>query len=246
MNKITSIIQARMDSARLPGKTLMNIGSKMLMERVIDRVLKSKMNQQIVLATTDLPIDNELVEFVKHKYSQISIYRGETEDVLKRYLKAAILFNADPIVRITADDPFKDPNIIDQIIKLFSGGKYDYVSNTIKHTYPEGLDVEIFSLEALKKANKKGKNPKDREHVTYFIWNHPELFRLKNLPADKDYSSIRLTVDYAEDIKLSEKIYNYFAPREDFSFHEIIRLLQNRPELLKINQHIERYESLKK
>lgn len=242
----TAIIQARMGSTRHPGKTLVKIGTKTLIERVIDRVLTSKTIKNIILATTVLSEDDKLAEFIKNKYPQVNIYRGDKDDVLQRFIKAARLFHADPIIRITADDPFKDPFIIDNLLDVFLDGKYDYVSNTIKHTYPEGLDIEVFSLNALVRADKEGRDQKDREHVTYYIWNHPEIFKLKNIEADKNYSGVRLTVDYQEDLDLAEKIYNHFAPREDFYFQDIMDLLKAQPELVKINQNIERYESLKK
>jgi len=246
MKKATAIIQARLGSTRLPDKTLIKIGDKTLIERVIDRITRSKSIKQMVLATTQLKEDDRLINFIQQKYPKLKIYRGDSTDVVGRFQKTADLFSADPIVRITGDDPFKDPEIIDHLLAIFSQGSYDYVSNTIKHTFPEGLDIEIFSLAALKKANREGRTPKDREHVTYYIWNHPEFFRLKNIVSDKDYSSIRLTVDYAQDLKLAQKIYNYFYPRTDFSYQEIIKLLKIKPELSKLNQHIKKYESLKK
>lgn len=244
MKKITAIIQARMGSTRLPNKSLMKIGNKTLLERVIDRILLSRKLEQYILATTDLPIDNQLVDFVQKRYPQIKIFRGENVNVLARFKKAAEKFQADPIVRITADDPFKDPSIIDQLITLFTQNHIDYVSNTIEHTYPEGLDVEVFSFSTLNRGYREGKSKKDKEHVTFYIWNHPKLFKLKNIMSIKDNSDVRLTVDYMEDMKLAQEIYKHFYPRIDFDYEEIIQLFTQKPELSKINQHIKSYEVL--
>lgn len=244
MKKVTAIIQARMGSTRLPGKSLKKIGSKTLIERVIDRTISTKHISTTILATTFLGEDTPLANFVSAKYSNVNIFRGHPTDVLDRYYQAAIQDKADVIVRITADDPFKDPDVIDQVIKTFLQNNCDYASNTIEHTFPEGIDIEVCSLAALKKAHVEGKDPLDREHVTYYIWNNPAKFKLRNITSPVDYSSYRLTVDYPKDLTLAAKIYNHFEPRINFSYLEIIDFLKNNPELIKINSHIEKYQSI--
>lgn len=243
-NKITAIIQARMGSSRLPGKSMMDIFGKTLIERVIDRVSLAKKVEQIVLATTIAIEDENLVNLVSKKYPEIKIFRGSKENVVERFVTSSRKFFADPIIRITADDPFKDPHVIDLHITKYFKESVDYVSNTLKHTFPEGIDTEIFSLAALARAEAEGKSKMDREHVTFYIWNHPDIFRLKNIRASMNYSRFRLTVDYKKDLQMAIEIYKHFSPRIDFSYIEIVNFLQKNPRLFSLNSSITRYESL--
>lgn len=163
---IGGIIQARMGSTRLPGKMLIEIMGKPLIQHVIDRVSQSKRIDKLILATTNNPRDAVLVDIARK--NSLDFFIGSEEDVLDRFYQAAKRFNIKIIVRITPDDPFKDPEVIDKAVEIFlnSKGKFDYVTNTLPPTYPIGLDVEVFSCYALEKAWKDAKKPSEREHVT--------------------------------------------------------------------------------
>jgi spore coat polysaccharide biosynthesis protein SpsF (cytidylyltransferase family) len=230
-----AIIQARMGSTRLPGKVLADISGKTLLEHVIQRVSASKLIKQTILATTTNEKDKALIEFARAR--GLKYYAGSENDVLDRFYQAAKKYNVTTIVRITPDDPFKDPEVIDKLIThyLEKQGAVDYVSNTIKPTYPEGLDAEVFSFKALEKAWREAKKPSEREHVTPYIWNHPELFKLVNVENDTDLSGLRWTVDTEADLKFAREVYARLYHGQVFLMKEILALLKAEPELSKIN-----------
>ena len=246
MKKIVAIVQARMSSTRLPGKVLLDIMGKSLLAHIIDRISKSKLvNSNIVLATTTNPADHVIVDFANE--NQLDCFIGSEEDVLDRYYQAAKQADADIIVRITADDPFKDPEVMDEIIQIMIDGDFDYVSNTIKPTYPEGLDIEVFSFESLKKAWIYGKKPSEREHVTPYIWNNPDIFKLYNVEYGRDLSSMRWTLDTNDDFEFTKAIYEkLYVVGETFLMKDVLDLLTNEPELQEINAGIERSAGYKK
>lgn len=237
---ITAIVQARMGSIRLPGKVLIDIQGKPLLAHVIDRIREAKLIDQIVIATTDNEKDRAIVEFAQSQ--GISYYIGSEEDVLDRFYQAAKEYGANIIIRITPDDPFKDPEVIDKVggYYLSHKGKYDYVSNTIKPTYPEGLDVEVFSFGALEKAWREAKKSSDREHVTPYIWNHPEIFKLANVENDADLSHLRWTLDNKADLRFTREVYAKLYHGQVFLMKDILALLHAEPELRYINQGIAR------
>jgi len=229
-----------MGSTRLPGKILIDIQGKSLLEHVIDRVCTSKLIEQIIIATTSNEKDKTIVDFAQEH--QILYYVGSEDNVLDRFYQAAKMFHAGLIVRITPDDPFKDPEVIDKLVShyLAHRGSLDYVSNTIKPTYPEGLDVEVFTFAALEKAWREAKKPSEREHVTPYIWNHSELFRIVNIENDEDLSHLRWTLDTEADLRFTQEIYAKLYRGQIFLMKDILTLLEKEPELLKINQGIER------
>lgn len=239
---IVAIIQARMGSTRLQGKVLIDIQGKLLLEHVIDRVRMARLIDRMVIATTFNEKDKAIIEFAKNL--NIPYYVGSEDDVLDRFYQAAKKYKAETIVRITPDDPFKDPEVTDKIISYYLKYKdsLDYVSNTIKPTYPEGLDVEVFSFETLEKAWKEAKKPSEREHVTPYIWNHPELFRLTNVENDEDLSHLRWTLDTEADLRFTQEIYARLYRGQVFLMKDILALLSAEPELTQINQGITRYE----
>jgi spore coat polysaccharide biosynthesis protein SpsF len=240
---IGGIIQARMGSTRLPGKMLIDIVRKNLIQHVIDRVSQSKRIDKLILATTDNPRDALLVDLARK--NSLDFFRGSEEDVLDRFYHAAKQFNIKTIVRITPDDPFKDPEVIDKAIEIFLNGKseLDYVTNTLPPTYPIGLDVEVFSFYALEKAWKEAKKPSEREHVTPYIWNHPEIFRIKNFGLGKDLSHLRWTLDDDRDLQFTREVYQRLYPKKRFfSMEDILKLLEQYPSLIKINERNEKYE----
>ena len=246
MKKVIAIIQARMGSTRLPGKVLLDIMGKPLLAHIIDRILESKLvNSNIILATTTNPADHVLVDFANENH--LDCFIGSEEDVLDRFYQAAKQAGADIIVRITADDPFKDPEIMDKIIQIMIDDNFDYVSNTIKPTYPEGLDIEVFSFESLERAWKESKKTSEREHVTPYIWNHPDLFKLYNVKNDVDLSSMRWTLDTDKDLEFTKAVYErLYVPGKTFLMRDILTILNDEPDLQKINTGIERSAGYKK
>lgn len=233
---ITAIIQARMSSIRLPGKVLLDIEGKPLLAHVVDRVRLARLIDRIVIATTENEKDRAIINFAEGE--GIPFYVGSEDDVLDRFYRTAKERAAENIVRITPDDPFKDPEVIDKVVDYYlgHGGEVDYVSNTIKPTYPEGLDVEVFSFNALERAWREAKAPSEREHVTPYIWNHPELFRLANIENDEDLSDMRWTLDNEADLRFTREVYARLYHGQVFLMKDILALLHTEPELAHINQ----------
>ena len=249
MTKIVAIIQARTDSTRFPKKVLADVLGKPMIAHLIERVKKSKLIDQLVLATTTRKIDDPITDVAKE--NKINIFRGNFEDVLDRYYKAAKKYQADIVVRITGDCPLIDPHIVDQVIQYFLENKYDYVTNTLEPTYPDGLDVEVFSFKALEIAWKEAQLLSEREHVTPYIVNHPEKFRISNVRNTADLSNLRWTVDRKEDLEFVKEIFKrLYKEKTMFHMQDILELLQKYPDLKEINAGIQRNEgylsSLKK
>jgi spore coat polysaccharide biosynthesis protein SpsF (cytidylyltransferase family) len=238
--KKVAIIQARMGSTRLPGKTLADIGGQPLAGRIIDRVAASRLVDEIVVATTTEKADDELVAYLAGR--SVPVYRGSVQDVLDRFHGAAESRAAEIIIRITADDPFKDPDVIDLVTgELLADPALDYASNTIQPTFPEGLDVEVFRREALTRAWSEAKAPSEREHVTPYIWKHPHLFRIRNVRRDgEDLSGLRWTLDYDDDLKFAREIYARLGGQGLFKMKEILELMRKEPQLGSINSGIPR------
>ena len=165
-----------------------------------------------------------------------------TSDVLDRHYQCAKMINADPIIRITSDCPLVDPVIVEEVLQFYLKNKYDFVSNAIIPTYPDGIDVEVFSFEALEKAAKKAKKSYDREHVTTYFISHPNQFKVFSYQNEKDFSSLRWTVDRKEDLKFVRKIYSKMKPKTVFFMNDILKILRNDPKILEINKGINRNE----
>jgi len=238
--KVAAIIQARMGSTRLPGKILKKVLDKTLLEYQIERVKRAKSIDEIIIATTTKESDDQIVQLCQ----QLSIpyYRGSEEDVLSRYFEAATQFNADVIVRLTSDCPIIDPNVIDKVVTHYLENKdrYDYVSNTLTRTYPRGLDTEVMSYKALKRAHEEAKELMYREHVTAYIYHHPDQFRFFSVSNVKDESQHRWTVDTEEDFHLIKNILEMLYPTKPlFTFEDVIQILRSKPEWVQINAHIE-------
>lgn len=248
MNKISIIVQARTSSTRLSKKVLKDINGKPMILHIVNRLKKIKNVDQIILATTNNKEDDILAKIAKE--NNISIFRGDELDVLGRYYNCAKKFDSDPIIRITADCPLIEPSLVDEMLNFYLINDYDYVSNTLEPTFPDGLDIEIFSNTSLKNAEKNAKLPSEREHVTPYIKKNSNLFKTFNFKNKVDLSHIRLTVDEKEDLELIRKIFSIFNPKLDFTLNDVIFLLEKTPELLKINSKFQRnegyLESLKK
>ncbi len=240
---IAAIIQARMGSTRFPNKMMERVGSKPLISLVIDRVGKSTLIEKVILATTTKKDDDVLIQIAIEK--NIDFFRGSENDVLDRFYNAAKKYKVDTIVRITGDCPFIDPVVIDQVIGLHLDAKSDYTSNIKPPTFPDGLDVEVFSFISLEKAWKEAKLNSEREHVTPYIWKNNKLFKIVNLFNKKDLSNIRLTIDEKEDLVLIKEIIKYINI-ENFTIEDIILTIENNPYMLEINNKIKRNEGYEK
>jgi spore coat polysaccharide biosynthesis protein SpsF len=239
--KIIAITQARTGSTRLPNKVLMEVGGKSFLEIHLERVSKSKLIDEVIVATTDRESDSVIASLsLKLGYN---VYRGSENDVLDRYYRAALVANADIIVRVTSDCPLVDPDLIDQIIQEHLSKKNDFTTNIINRTFPDGFDVEVFNFDVLRKAWKEASLLSDREHVTYYIWKNSNLlngniFSSFNITAEKNqnFSHIRLTLDYPEDKELLEKL--IVIDGIEKSWKEYVDTLLNNPFLLNINKSV--------
>lgn len=202
---ILAILQARISSSRLPGKVLKEVDGKPILSYEIDRIKQAKKIDKLVLATSVNTEDDPLEQLAIS--CGIECYRGDLHNVLKRYYDCAVHYQADTIVRLTGDCPIIDPTIIDEVITLYEKEKADYASNTLRRTYPDGLDVEVFRFEALERAFQNAQTESDKEHVTKYIYTHPEDFRLFGLTNDIDYSYIRWTLDNINDFYFFKHFY---------------------------------------
>jgi len=234
MKKTTVIIQARMGSKRLPGKIMRKIMGKPMIEYLIERISKSKLVDDLIIATSDRKENLQLIEFLKTK--NLNYFIGDEEDVLSRYYFAAKINNVKNIVRITADCPLIDPEVVDNTINKFLKSSADYSSNIFPRSFPKGLDTEVFSFETLEKTFNEATSKYEREHVTPYI-RECGKFKISNYSLSHDYSKTRLTVDWEEDFILVEKIFNFFNPKILFSYSEILSFLDKQPELLELNKH---------
>ena len=238
---IVAIVQARMGSTRLPGKVLKKIKDKVVIDYVIERLRFCENLNDIIIATTTSKKDDILQRYAVSK--GINCFRGSEEDVLSRYYHAAKKYGADQVVRITSDCPLIDPNIVDEVVTRHIKKKADYTANTIKRTYPRGLDVEIFTLDILEESYHDADKQYQREHVTPYIKEHPEKFKLQNIEAKGKLKrpDIRITLDTKEDFELIEKILLNFDTL-NFTSEEIIDFLDKHPKLLEINKTIKQKE----
>lgn len=235
--KTVAIVQARMGSARLPGKVLMDIGGKTMLARVIGRLRRASLINELLIATTDTAADDAVVAECRKCSTPVS--RGDEKDVLDRYFHAAQLSKAEIVVRITSDCPMIDPEITDKTITAFLESRPDYASNVMQRTYPRGLDTEVISMAALERAWRKAHKPYEREHVTPYIYEHPGEFKLLSVTGEQDHSSHRWTVDTSEDLEFVRAVYERFAFREAFSWRDILDLVRREPKLNELNRFVQ-------
>jgi len=234
--KITAIIQARMGSTRLPGKVLVDLAGETVLARVVRRMQRANLIDTVLIATTVSPSDDRIVDEASRL--NVDCFRGSEEDVLDRYWQASQKTLADAVVRVTSDCPLIDPSLVDATIQLFLDQQADYASNCTSRAYPRGLDVEICTVKVLRRAWEDAREPYEREHVTPFFYEHPELFRLAELKSKIDYSSHRWTLDTPDDLKLVRAIYEHFPGRDDFSWFEILKLVEENPSISALNSHV--------
>lgn len=241
---ITAIIQARMGSTRLPGKMLRCIAGKTVLEHVVERARRATSIDRVIVATT-VHAEDRKIGLVAERAGAVVFYGSET-DVLDRYYLAARQFRADIIVRLTGDCPLIDPEIIDRVVRAFTQqkGAIHYVSNVHPPTFPDGMDVEALSFSALERVWKEAVLSSDREHVTSYIYSHPDRFRTANISNRSDTSMLRLTLDERSDEILIRKIFHFFGCQHTYEFglRDILKLWQKQPGFFAVNQHIKRNE----
>jgi len=235
--KITAIVQARMGSTRLPGKVLQDLGGETALGRVVRRLRRSEMVEEVVIATTFSPNDQAIV--LEARRLGIPVFIGDERDVLDRYYQAARAFPTDLVVRITSDCPLIDPHVTDLTIRAFLSERPDYASNALERTFPRGLDTEVMTASALGRAWRQARQPYEREHVTPFIYEHPEIFKVLPVTNQDDYSSHRWTLDTPEDLEFIRTVYSRFDNRDDFSWRDVLDLLAREPALVYLNRHVE-------
>jgi spore coat polysaccharide biosynthesis protein SpsF (cytidylyltransferase family) len=241
-NNNLCIVQARMGSTRLPGKVLMKVGNVSLLEYQVKRLRLAKKIDKIVIATSVDKKNDQIRELCKK--IGIECFRGSEDDVLDRYYQCSLKYHQyDNILRVTGDCPLIDPAVIDQVVSLFEEGDYDYASNVVKETFPDGMDVEIFKRSVLHEAAQKAELPSDREGVNEYILRGKK-YKKGNLLAASDWSHFRLTVDEKEDFEVVKFLIKNCKMADDFL--KYISALTKHPEIMLKNRHIKRNEGMLK
>ena len=237
--RIVATIEARMHSTRLPGKVLLPILGRPMLELMIERLRRVSQLDAIVIATTSDP-SSDPIEALAQRVG-VGCFRGSEADVLERVLFAARSAQADVIVELTADCPLIDPELTTEAISAFLAAEVDYASNCLQEPYPRGLDVQVFSTAVLEEVARLTIDPADREHVSLYIYEHPERYRLLGVSAGPpEAAELRLTVDTIEDFELVTQIYQSLYPlNPDFGLREIIELFRRQPELRLVNADIQ-------
>lgn len=233
------ILQARMGSQRLPGKVLRLVADKPMLEWCLLRLEQSRHCRRVIVATSTVQADDAIEGFCRKRNTPC--FRGSEDDVLLRYYEAGQKFQADPVIRVTADCPLVDAGVLDRMLAAFAENDADYLSNTVERTFPQGLDLEIFTAAALVRAQEEAVQRYEREHVTPFLYQHPELFTLVSFKNETDYSHLRVTVDTVEDWQVADNIYSHFKHigRDHlFSLEELLRLHATHPELFAPNREV--------
>lgn len=239
--KTIATIEARMTSSRLPGKVLLEANGVPMLEHLVKRLKAVKSLNGIILATTINPNDDVLEEFSKN--IGIDCFRGSEEDVMSRVIGAAEKAKAKVVVEITGDCPILDPQIVEQIVRMFYANNADYVGNSHVRSYPDGMDTQVFYLDTLKKSFDMTENRLDREHVTLRIRNNPNIFSHINIvaPPELYWPELGLTLDEAADYELLKCILEYFGKKNPiFSCLDVIKLLKENPKWISINQDVQR------
>lgn len=246
--RVLAVVQARLGSTRLPGKVLMPIAGREMLCHVLARTVAVPGVDRTVLATTTNPEDDALVELAARE--GVPSARGSVEDVLDRFHAALRAYPADALVRVTADCPLLDPAVSGHVVADYLAHRAgaDYVSNVEPPTYPDGLDTEVFSADALERVWREAGLSSDREHVTTYIRDRRHGFVLRNVRHDLDLSAHRWTVDEPRDLEFVRAVYEALAPdgRRLFGMDEVLELLRVRPELSALNEGIRRNEGLER
>ncbi|MBI9049625.1 MAG: glycosyltransferase family protein [Anaerolineaceae bacterium] len=233
--RIVAIVQARMNSSRLPGKVLKEISGKPMLLHVINRAQRASAIDEIVVATTTDESDDAIESLCHHH--DISVYRGSEFDVLDRYYQAAVLSNAEVVIRITADCPLIDPEEIDRTVDAFFNSGVDFAANRLPwgRNVPIGFDTEVCTFAVLEQAWQEAEKPFEREHVMPYIYDVPDRFKVLLVRREPDFGHCRWTVDTAQDLTFIKKIFDTFGGRDDMTYQEILDMIHVHPELKEIN-----------
>ncbi|CAM3340814.1 MULTISPECIES: cytidylyltransferase domain-containing protein [Saccharibacillus] len=234
---VAVIIQARMGSTRLPGKVMKRLADHTVLGHVITRCQEMPLVDHIIVATTVSEEDTAIC--IEAKKYGVTCYRGSEENVLSRYYEAAAMVEADIIVRITSDCPLLDPEISNSVIEYFMSSDYDYVSSGLSQTFPRGLDTEVFSFKALKTAYNNAQEAFEKEHVTPYIYLHPQIFKVSSFSNATDQSRYRLTLDTEQDWDLIFKVYQQLYKGKSFGINAVLKLFEQYPSLSLINKDVQ-------
>jgi spore coat polysaccharide biosynthesis protein SpsF len=234
-----------MGSTRLPGKVLKDLEGATMLARVVQRLSRSRLIHEVLIATTNRAADDAIVEECRR--CSVQVFRGDEDDVLDRYFRAAQLARAEVVVRITSDCPLIDPGVTDKTVAAFLSptslnlqgqAMPDYASNVVVRTHPRGLDTEVMTAQALERCWRAAKQPYERTHVTPYIYEHPAEFKILSVTGEMDFSQHRWTVDTPEDLEFVRAIYARFKGHDDFREADILALLELEPELMELNRSI--------
>jgi spore coat polysaccharide biosynthesis protein SpsF len=229
-----------MASSRLPGKILLNIAGKPMVAHVVERARRAKTVDQVVVATTTQPEDDAVETYCRQ--NGIDVSRGSLHDVLDRFYQAALAFQADIVVRLTADCPLLDAQVLDHTVEEFLRTGVDFGCNRLpppfKRTYPIGLDVEVCTFKALERAWKEAKEPHEREHVMPYLYDTPGRFKILRVDYEKDYGEMRWTVDTLQDLELVRQVFARLGEKRDFTWLDVLDLFEREPQLALINSQV--------
>ncbi len=236
---VNAIIQARCGSSRFPDKIFADIDGKPLLEHAVSRLLYAQTIDRIVVATTIDERDDKTAEWCVAK--QIACFRGSEKDVLNRYYCASLAYPSDVIVRITADDPVKEPSLIDKVVSKLIAESYDLVTNNLPPSFPEGLDCEAFTFQTLETMEKNAENPFEREHVTQYAYRNASKFKIGNITSGRQLSTYRWTIDTQEDYEMIKTIYAKRTKKDGILLmNEILEIMEQNPDIQKINAKVTR------
>ena len=241
---ILAILQARLSSSRLPGKVLLPLQGEPMLLRQIERIRRARKVDRLIVATSTHESDDPLAGLcLAHN---VACFRGSLDDVLDRVFQAVLPVNPDRVVRLTGDCPLADPAVIDAVIEFCVEGGFDYASNALEPTFPDGLDVEVMRFTCLREAHANARLPSQREHVTPYIYQHRDRYAVGSFKRTPDLSALRWTVDEIEDYRLVSAIYDALYPRNPaFSSEDILQLLAARPEMAQVNARFARNEGFR-
>lgn len=240
MSRTVAILQARMGSSRLPGKVLIELAGRPMLGWAVERTRRASCVDAVVVATTLDASDDPIEQYCAAQ--GYACYRGSAYDVLDRYYQAALGWQAETVVRITADCPFIDPQVVDHTVAEFVRSGVDFAANRLpppwKRTYPIGLDTEVCTFAALERAWREARLPHEREHVMPYLYTEPGRFRTLLVNTDPDYGALRWTVDTPQDLALMRQLVSFFPGRDDFSWLDVLAVVQQHPELGQLNAEV--------
>jgi spore coat polysaccharide biosynthesis protein SpsF len=239
-SRVYATIEARMTSTRLPGKVLAEAGGRPMLELMIERVRRARTLDGIIVATTTNDTDDPVAELADRL--GVGCYRGSEDDVLTRVLEAAQANDVDVIVELTGDNPLIDPIVIDRVVTEYQNNAFDYVSNILERSYPAGMDTEVFATTVLAEVADVTDDPADHEHVSLYIYRHPETYSLHNVkaPPAQTRPACRLTLDTPDDLKVIRTVFEEFLPSNPtFGLDDILGFLDRRPDIARLNAHVQ-------